>query len=144
LASKKAQEAGPAGESARGADAVSRHILLEEEEEEEEEKEELRGEEEKNPGEEGGGEGGQGNKEGEGSEEEVEWEEGEVLEGGEGADDDEYEKAAAPLSHTLCPVPYTSLSLSVSFRLPRSLRLTIREDLTFLRAREARPEPAKT
>ena len=44
-------------------------------------------------GEEGGEEGGQGDKEGEGSEEEVEGEEGEVLEGGEGADDDEYEKA---------------------------------------------------
>jgi hypothetical protein len=32
LAAKKAQEAGPAGESARGADAGSRQILLEEEE----------------------------------------------------------------------------------------------------------------
>jgi hypothetical protein len=50
---------------------------------------------------------------------------------------------------------YLSLSLSVSFRLPLSLRLTpsslslglnpesapgIREDLTFVRVREARPE----
>ena len=41
-------------------------------------------------------EGGQGDKEGEGSEEAVEGEEGDVLEGGEGADDDEYEKAAPP------------------------------------------------
>jgi hypothetical protein len=57
-----------------------------------------RGEEEKNPGEEEGEQGGQGDKEGEGSEEEVEWEEGEVLEGGEGADDDEYEKAPPPPS----------------------------------------------
>jgi hypothetical protein len=55
-------------------------------------------EEEKNPGEEGGEEGGQGDKEGEGSEEEVEGEEGEVLEGGEGADDNEYEEAPPPPS----------------------------------------------
>jgi hypothetical protein len=34
----------------------------------------------------------QGDKEAEGSEEAVEGEEGDVLEGGEGADDDEYEK----------------------------------------------------
>ena len=95
LTAKKA-EAGPAGESAWGADAGSRQMLEkeeEEDEEEEEEEEEVRGEEEKNPGEEGGEEGGQGDKEGEGSEEAVEGEEGEVLEGGEGADDDEYEKA---------------------------------------------------
>ena len=45
------------------------------------------------PGEEGGEEEGQGDKEAEGSEEAVEGEEGDVLEGGEGADDDEYEKA---------------------------------------------------
>jgi hypothetical protein len=97
LAAKKAQEAGRAGESAQDADAGSRQmlllLLLEEEEEEE-----VRGEEEKNPGEEGGEEGGQGDKEGEGSEEEVEGEEGEVLEGGEGADDDEYEKTPSPPS----------------------------------------------
>jgi hypothetical protein len=61
-----------------------------------EEEEEVWGEEEKNPREEGGREGGQGDKEGEGSEEEVEEKEGEVLEGGERADDDEYEKAAPP------------------------------------------------
>jgi hypothetical protein len=70
------------------------------------------------------------------------------------------EHSLSSLSHTLCPVPYTSLSLSVYFLLPRSLRLTtasflslglnpesasgIREDLMFLRSREARPEPAKT
>jgi hypothetical protein len=41
----------------------------------------------------GGEEGGQGDKEDEGSEEAVEGKGGEVLEGGEGADDDEYEKA---------------------------------------------------
>ncbi len=89
LTAKKA-EAGPAGESAWGADAGSRQML--EKEEEEEEEEEVR-EEEKNPGEQGGEEGGQGDKEGEGSEEAMEGEEGEVLEGGEGADDDEYQKA---------------------------------------------------
>jgi hypothetical protein len=100
LAAKKAKEAGPAEESTQGVDSGSRQmlllLLLLEEEEEEEEEEEVRGEEEKNPGEEGGQEGGQGDKEGEGSEEEVEGEEGEVLEGGEGADDDEYEKAPPP------------------------------------------------
>ena len=40
-----------------------------------------------------GEEEGQGDKEAEGSEEAVEGEEGDVLEGGEGTDDDEYEKA---------------------------------------------------
>jgi hypothetical protein len=62
-------------------------------------------------------------------------------------------------THSLSSSLYLSLSLSVYFRLPGSLRLTpsflslglnpesapgIREDLMFLRAREARPEPAKT
>ena len=39
--------------------------------------------------------------EGEGSEEEVEGEEGEVLEGGEGADDDEYEESRPPPPKTM-------------------------------------------
>ena len=55
-------------------------------------------EEEKNPGEEGGEEGGQGDKEGEGSEEEVEGEGGEEMQVGEGGDDEDYEKEAPPPS----------------------------------------------
>jgi hypothetical protein len=65
----------------------------------EEEEEEVTEEEAKNPGEEEGDEGGQGDKKCEWSEEEVEGEEGEVLKGGEGADDNEYEEAA-PLPST--------------------------------------------
>jgi len=63
------------------------------------------------------------------------------------------------LSHTLCPVPYTSLSLSLftsAFLAPSdslppfflsvsTLRAPgIREDPMFLRVRFTRPEPAKT
>jgi hypothetical protein len=65
----------------------------------------------------------------------------------------------SPLFHTLSVQFLIPLSLSVCFRLPRSLRLTasflslglnpesapgIREDLMFPRVRRARPEPAKT
>jgi hypothetical protein len=100
----------------------------------------------------------------------VEGEEGEVLEDGEGANDDEYVEAPPPpsaedhddrdslfhtlsvkflipLSLTLCLLPPSSLLqahslLSFSRSQPESAP-GIREDLTFLRAK-ARPEPAKS